>query len=389
MRVTEQPTQAWGHGLATLDARGHRPRRVVPRARAGCGTRRRCRRAGRARRARGPRRRPRRDPEVRLVEIADLQAPPASHRGRLAAPAPALRPARAAARDLNWTASSACSPTSCGPAPGPCAVDGFEATRARLRARRAARARSSASTSSRGWSTTSLPTGVRIADADRVRLGAHLAEGTTVMHEGFVNYNAGTLGASMVEGRISAGVVVGDGSDVGGGASIMGTLSGGGKRGHLDRRALPARRQRRHRHLARRRLRRRGRLLRHRRHQGHPRHRTASRRWSRRVELSGRRQRAVPPQLGDRRHRGRAVEARAASRSTPRCTPTDGRRVSRAHRPRPLVAARGAGRSWRSSACGGRCTARRAAGRTPRAAPPTVGGHTVELTTEQAEQRRA
>jgi 2,3,4,5-tetrahydropyridine-2,6-dicarboxylate N-succinyltransferase len=73
-----------------------------------------------------------------------------------------------------------------------------------------------------------VPSGVRIADADRVRLGAHLAEGTTVMHEGFVNYNAGTLGASMVEGRISAGVVVGDGSDVGGGASIMGTLSGGG-----------------------------------------------------------------------------------------------------------------------------------------------------------------
>jgi 2,3,4,5-tetrahydropyridine-2,6-dicarboxylate N-succinyltransferase len=73
-----------------------------------------------------------------------------------------------------------------------------------------------------------LPTGVRIADGDRVRLGAHLAEGTTVMHEGFVNYNAGTLGTSMVEGRISAGVVVGRDSDVGGGASIMGTLSGGG-----------------------------------------------------------------------------------------------------------------------------------------------------------------
>ena len=72
-----------------------------------------------------------------------------------------------------------------------------------------------------------VPSGVRIADADRVRLGAHLAEGTTVMHEGFVNFNAGTLGASMVEGRISAGVVVGDGSDIGGGASIMGTLSGG------------------------------------------------------------------------------------------------------------------------------------------------------------------
>ena len=74
-----------------------------------------------------------------------------------------------------------------------------------------------------------MPAGVRIADADRVRLGAHLAAGTTVMHEGFVNFNAGTLGTSMVEGRISAGVVVGDGSDIGGGASIMGTLSGGGK----------------------------------------------------------------------------------------------------------------------------------------------------------------
>ena len=74
-----------------------------------------------------------------------------------------------------------------------------------------------------------VPSGVRIADADRVRLGAHLAEGTTVMHEGFCNFNAGTLGPSMVEGRISAGVVVGDGSDIGGGASIMGTLSGGGK----------------------------------------------------------------------------------------------------------------------------------------------------------------
>ncbi len=74
-----------------------------------------------------------------------------------------------------------------------------------------------------------VPAGVRIADADRVRLGAHLAEGTTVMHEGFVNFNAGTLGTSMVEGRISAGVVVGDGTDVGGGASIMGTLSGGGQ----------------------------------------------------------------------------------------------------------------------------------------------------------------
>jgi 2,3,4,5-tetrahydropyridine-2-carboxylate N-succinyltransferase len=74
-----------------------------------------------------------------------------------------------------------------------------------------------------------IPDGIRIADADRVRLGAYLSTGTTVMHEGFVNFNAGTLGTSMVEGRISAGVVVGDGSDIGGGASIMGTLSGGGK----------------------------------------------------------------------------------------------------------------------------------------------------------------
>ena len=109
---------------------------------------------------------------------------------------------------------------------GPCAVEGFESVRARLRRR--------------GPVTVYgidkfprmvdyvVPSGVRIADADRVRLGAHLASGTTVMHEGFVNFNAGTLGTSMVEGRISAGVVVGDGSDVGGGASIMGTLSGGG-----------------------------------------------------------------------------------------------------------------------------------------------------------------
>ncbi len=109
---------------------------------------------------------------------------------------------------------------------GPCHIEGFEDVRLRLRRR--------------GPVTVYgvdkfprmvdyvVPTGVRIADADRVRLGAHLAPGTTVMHEGFVNFNAGTLGASMVEGRISAGVVVGNGSDIGGGASIMGTLSGGG-----------------------------------------------------------------------------------------------------------------------------------------------------------------
>jgi len=110
---------------------------------------------------------------------------------------------------------------------GPCPAEGFEATRLRLRVRGPVTV----------YSVDKfprmvdyvLPSGVRIGDADRVRLGAHLASGTTVMHEGFVNFNAGTLGASMVEGRISAGVVVGDGSDVGGGASIMGTLSGGGK----------------------------------------------------------------------------------------------------------------------------------------------------------------
>lgn len=121
---------------------------------------------------------------------------------------------------------------------GPCAVTGFEETRLRL--------------ISAGRTPTVLsvdkfprmvdyvmPTGVRIGDADRVRLGAHLAEGTTVMHEGFVNFNAGTLGASMIEGRISQGVVVGDGSDVGGGASTMGTLSGGGtERVSIGRRSL-------------------------------------------------------------------------------------------------------------------------------------------------------
>ncbi|WP_199441381.1 2,3,4,5-tetrahydropyridine-2,6-dicarboxylate N-succinyltransferase [Umezawaea beigongshangensis] len=110
---------------------------------------------------------------------------------------------------------------------GPCSVEGFEQTRLRLRGRGPVTV----------YSVDKfprmidyvVPSGVRIGDADRVRLGAHLASGTTVMHEGFVNFNAGTLGTSMVEGRISAGVVVGDGSDVGGGASIMGTLSGGGK----------------------------------------------------------------------------------------------------------------------------------------------------------------
>jgi len=110
---------------------------------------------------------------------------------------------------------------------GPCAVEGFDTTRARLRARGPVTVLSVDKFPR--MVDYVVPTGVRVADADRVRLGAHLASGTTVMHEGFVNFNAGTLGTSMVEGRISAGVVVGDGSDIGGGASIMGTLSGGGK----------------------------------------------------------------------------------------------------------------------------------------------------------------
>ncbi|MGZ4447431.1 MAG: 2,3,4,5-tetrahydropyridine-2,6-dicarboxylate N-succinyltransferase [Nocardioides sp.] len=165
--------------------------------------------------------------EVRLVELADLDAAPASTEDvwlrlhllstRLVAPhGLSLDGIFGFLANVVWTSA------------GPCAVEGFETTRARLRA------------SGRHVTVFGVdkfprmvdyvvPTGVRVADADRVRLGAHLASGTTVMHEGFVNFNAGTLGASMVEGRISAGVVVGDGSDVGGGASIMGTLSGGGK----------------------------------------------------------------------------------------------------------------------------------------------------------------
>ncbi len=111
---------------------------------------------------------------------------------------------------------------------GPCAVEGFEFIRGALRAKHGHVTVFGVDKFPRMVDYV-IPSGVRIADADRVRLGAHLASGTTVMHEGFVNFNAGTLGTSMVEGRISAGVVVGDGSDVGGGASIMGTLSGGGK----------------------------------------------------------------------------------------------------------------------------------------------------------------
>ncbi len=164
--------------------------------------------------------------ELRLVEIADLAAAPTSTEEvwlrlhllshRLVRPhGLSMDGVFGLLTNVVWTSV------------GPCPVEGFELSRARLQ-------------DVHGHVTVLgidkfprmvdyvVPTGVRIGDADRVRLGAHLAEGTTVMHEGFVNFNAGTLGASMVEGRISAGVVVGDGSDVGGGASIMGTLSGGG-----------------------------------------------------------------------------------------------------------------------------------------------------------------
>ncbi|GAA4380142.1 2,3,4,5-tetrahydropyridine-2,6-dicarboxylate N-succinyltransferase [Nocardioides caricicola] len=223
--MSDKPTTAWGYGLATLDARGtvldvwfpapalgERPDDALPPAELTV--------LQGADQDRGVTR------EVLLVEIADLQAAPATTEdvwlrlhllsSRLVTPhSVSLEGQFGLLANVVWTSA------------GPCAVEGFELVRARLR------------TNGRHLTVFGvdkfprmvdyvLPAGVRIADADRVRLGAHLAEGTTVMHEGFVNFNAGTLGASMVEGRISAGVVVGNGSDVGGGASIMGTLSGGG-----------------------------------------------------------------------------------------------------------------------------------------------------------------
>jgi 2,3,4,5-tetrahydropyridine-2-carboxylate N-succinyltransferase len=164
--------------------------------------------------------------EVRTVEVSDLQAPPASTEDawlrlhllshRLVAPRTvSVEAIFGVLTNVVWTSA------------GPCAVAAFEETRARLMAT-GARVTVYGVDKFPRMVDYVLPSGVRIGDADRVRLGAHLAEGTTVMHEGFVNYDAGTLGTSMVEGRISAHVVVGDGSDVGGGASIMGTLSGGG-----------------------------------------------------------------------------------------------------------------------------------------------------------------
>jgi 2,3,4,5-tetrahydropyridine-2-carboxylate N-succinyltransferase len=162
-----------------------------------------------------------------LTVIADLSAPPAdahdaylrlhllSH--RLVAPRGlSVDGIFGVLENVAWTSE------------GPCDPDGLERTRLRLLAQ-GRRLQVFGVDKFPRMTDYVVPSGVRIADADRVRLGAHLAEGTTVMHEGFVNFNAGTLGASMVEGRISSGVVVGAGSDLGGGASVMGTLSGGGR----------------------------------------------------------------------------------------------------------------------------------------------------------------
>lgn len=163
--------------------------------------------------------------EVRLVEI-DLDAAPAD------APDAYLRlhllsHCLVAPNTINLDGIFGALPNIAWTSAGACAVEGFEQTRLRLRARGQQVAVYGVDKFPR-MTDFVVPQGVRIADADRVRLGAHLAAGTTVMHEGFCNFNAGTLGTSMVEGRIVQGVVVGDGSDIGAGASIMGTLSGGG-----------------------------------------------------------------------------------------------------------------------------------------------------------------
>lgn len=217
---------AWGHGLATvtddgtvLDTWYPAPALGTPPADA----------APAARLAAAARRDDARGVDVRLVTtVIDLDTPPTdaadaylrlhllSH--RLVRPREvALDGVFGVLATVVWTDA------------GPCAVEGFEDTRLRLRTALGRPVVVLGVDKFPRMTDYVLPSGVRIADADRVRLGAHLAPGTTVMHEGFVNYNAGTLGVSMVEGRISAGVVVGDGSDVGGGASIMGTLSGGGR----------------------------------------------------------------------------------------------------------------------------------------------------------------
>jgi 2,3,4,5-tetrahydropyridine-2-carboxylate N-succinyltransferase len=217
---------AWGHGLATVTDEGRTLDVWFPAPRLGRPVEPDGDLAATLAAAAGadPRRRVRREPM--LVTVDDLAQPPAgvedaylrlhllSHR--------LVRPHGISMQrifdvlpNVVWTSA------------GPCDVTDFEQTRLRLLAAGERVAVYGVDKFPRMVDYV-VPAGVRIADADRVRLGAHLAAGTTVMHEGFVNFNAGTLGASMVEGRIAAGVVVGEGSDIGGGASIMGTLSGGG-----------------------------------------------------------------------------------------------------------------------------------------------------------------
>jgi 2,3,4,5-tetrahydropyridine-2-carboxylate N-succinyltransferase len=224
--VTSAPTQAWGYGLATFDTDGNIldvwfPAPALGAAPGDNGAPGELTALEGSDDARGVRR------EVLFVEIKDLQDAPASTEdvwlrlhllsSRQVVPHTiSMEGVFGLLTNVVWTSA------------GPCAVKDFEATRGRLRAAAQHVTVYGVDKFPRMVDYV-LPAGVRIADADRVRLGAYLAEGTTVMHEGFVNYNAGTLGASMVEGRISAGVLVGNGSDVGGGSSIMGTLSGGGK----------------------------------------------------------------------------------------------------------------------------------------------------------------
>ena len=214
---------AWGYGLATITAEGQVLDTWFPSPALGLRPEDAAAPDGLDTLA-GPDERRRVRTEVRRVEI-DLDVPPAdasdaylrlhllSH--RLAQP-----------NTINLDGIFGTLPNVVWTNHGPCAVEDFEQTRLRLRA--AGPVQVFGVDKFPRMTDYVVPSGVRIADADRVRLGAHLAAGTTVMHEGFCNFNAGTLGASMVEGRVVQGVVIGDGSDIGGGASIMGTLSGGG-----------------------------------------------------------------------------------------------------------------------------------------------------------------
>ena len=260
---------------------------------------------------------------LRGVERASPCAPPSPIAGRpagrrprrLPAPAPAVAPPRTPPTAINLDgALRRCCTTSSGPSSGPCAVDDFEPRPAWRCAPPGAPLQVPRLDKFPRMTDYVVPTGVRIADADRVRLGAHLAEGTTVMHEGFVNFNAGTLGTAMVEGRISAGRrrrrrLRHRRRRVDHGHAVRRRQGG-----HPHRRALPARRQRRHRHLARRRLRRRGRPLRHRRHPGDParRHRGQGRRAERAGRASSSAATAPPAPVEVLPRAGGTVELNAA-----------------------------------------------------------------------------